>query len=228
MLLKFRKILIILITFQIFIGISCREYFSEGNAINDINYLQDMVIAFVSPGSGPSDGGTEVTIQGIGFNSNTQVFFGNRNALVKKVTNDQLKVVLPSIQLDSLWTLVNVAVKNNISGSSDTARNAFRYYNSKIDTLYITRINPTLGPNEGGITVKISGFGFRPDTKVFFGELDVAEITSVSPFELKVIAPSTTGNNSNLNDALVDVKVLNSLSGKQYVLHNAFQYGVTP
>lgn len=67
---------------------------------------------------------------------------------------------------------------------------------------YISTLNPTTGPPQGGTTVTLLGSGYRAgDAEVSFGD-EPAEIASLSFNEIKVKAPPVG------DEAIVDLKVL--------------------
>ncbi len=147
----------------------------------------------VTPASGPNEGGTRVTINGDGFESPIQVFFGSGTsatgftgveATVESVTTSRLVVVTPparSFGQDNQNKTVNILVKNVNSGFSTVATSAFQY-GTKVR---ITSIQPGVGPYTGGTLVKVFGQGFDEPVAVEMG-LHAQSIISVTGTEIVI------------------------------------------
>ena len=140
----------------------------------------------VTPSSGPNEGGTQVTINGDGFEAPVAVDFGNGvNAVaaqVVSVTRTRVVVLSPpatGIGLPNLNQLVAIRVTNQSSGRNTTAAAAFRY---GVD-VQITSIAPGEGPVEGGTLVTIFGRGFDEPVAVEFGGR-AQQVLSVSGSEI--------------------------------------------
>jgi hypothetical protein len=133
----------------------------------------------VTPASGPNEGGTQVTINGDGFEAPVQVKFGTGSsdgnfngaeAQVLSVTRTRVVVVAPPTSCATCAPpipnqLVNILVKNQATSRFTVATSAFRYGSQII----ITAISPTQGPPEGGTLVTIYGQGFDEPVAVSIG-----------------------------------------------------------
>lgn len=193
-----------------------------------------LFIESVIPASGPPSGGTEVRIQGSGFDPPVRVTFGGIFAEVVSVSSSVIRVMTPAVDLPVGGTsTVAVTVTINVNDpedptASDTLANAFTYARAG-ETLSpsIISISPTSGPNEGGTQVTIFGENFADAVQVFFGTsaLIEAPVISVSPTRLVVETPSATGPNSSNQNSIVGVRVVNVASGAFAQLASAFQYG---
>jgi hypothetical protein len=128
-------------------------------------------ITFVSPNSGPIDGGTIVTIFGDAFQAPVQVLFGSAQAQVLNVSFKEIKAVAPegrSTSPDgslSVTGFVPVRVINMNSAKDATLDNAFRY----VPKMRITAAGPTQGSVNGGTRVTIDGVGFNDPVTVEIG-----------------------------------------------------------
>lgn len=125
----------------------------------------------VTPGSGPSLGGTEITIVGTGFVAGATVELGSGDdrsrARSVSVTPTQIVATTPS---HPPATGVAVTVTNPDGGSSSMA-SAFRYEASAAPT--ITSIDPITGGSLGGATLTILGTGFASGAVVRFGDVAI-------------------------------------------------------
>lgn len=149
-------------------------------------------ITTVSPASGPTDGGTRVTIFGEGFQAPVQVFFGSAEAqLAAPVTFGQLVVIAPKSNLTNpqgsgLFTgPIGIRVVNINSATSVTADAVFRY----ISKMTITAVSPSLGPATGGTDIEIDGEGFTDQVTVDVGSATGAiRATVIGVFGSKILA----------------------------------------
>jgi streptogramin lyase len=147
----------------------------------------------VSPNSGPSAGGTEVTLTGVGFTGATKVAFGTVAVPFTFVSDTEITAVAPAQPPGSR----NLYVTTPAGTSGPAHADLFDYLGPKP---VITGISPAVGPSRGGTAVTITGTGFTGATKVAVGGEDGAlragatftvdsdsQITAVSP-------PATSGN----------------------------------
>ncbi len=142
----------------------------------------------VTPSSGPNEGGTQVTINGDGFEAPVAVDFGDEGnevaAQVISVTRTRIVVLSPpatGIGAPNLNELVDIRVTNQSTGRTTRATNAFRYGVAVL----ITSIGPGEGPSTGGTLVTIFGQGFDEPVAVTMG-LHAQQVLSVSGSEIVV------------------------------------------
>lgn len=121
----------------------------------------------VSPTSGPTGGGTVVTITGSDFDNATAVVFGSaQGTSLSIVTDTLLKVTTPSGSPGAVPVTVTTT-----DGSAD-APNDFTYQAAPtVSTLSINR-----GPTSGGTIVTITGTGFTGVTNVSIGGVAAATV----------------------------------------------------
>ncbi len=139
------------------------------------------VILSLSPGSGPVEGGTLVTITGTGFTGALSVSFGEVIVLPASVTETQIVVVSPPHAAG----VVHVHVTSSQGTSVETYEDRFTYGGGGPR---ITSISPTSGPTSGGTIVTITGTGLTGATGVIFGDFLVLPI-SVAPTQVVAAAP---------------------------------------
>ena len=152
--------------------------------------LQPQVFS-VTPSSGPNEGGTQVTINGDGFEGPVAVDFGEGtgarpwvSAQVLSVTRTRLVVLSPAATgfgQGNLNQLISIRVTNQSSGRNTVAASSFRYG----VTIRITAIGPTEGPPEGGTVVTIYGQGFDAPVAVTLAGRG-QQVLSVSGSEIVV------------------------------------------
>ncbi len=168
----------------------------------------------VTPSSGPNEGGTEVTINGDGFESPASVEFGNGTTSIPYVTAQVLSVTRTRIVALSppatafgqgnLNQLVGIRVTNQASGRAGVASSAFRYGVSVV----VTSIAPGQGSIYGGELVTLFGQGFDEPVAVAFGGFAQTPI-SVSGSEIVV----RTTHPASCPSGGLEVTVVNIESG---------------
>ena len=139
-------------------------------------------ITSITPGSGPTSGGTVVTIIGTNFTPTTTVLFGpNAAATFTYVSSTQITVTSPP---GTAGPAVNVTTTN---GTGSTAYGAgFVYYTTPVPT----GLTPVQGPTTGFTTVNISGSGFTSVTGVDFGGTAASSYTINSDTSITASTPA--------------------------------------
>jgi hypothetical protein len=129
------------------------------------------IVRALQPTSGPTSGGTRVTIIGDAFQSPVQVFFGAAEAQVISVNFSQIIVMSPRGGDTTpggsgvVTGPVDIIVKNINSGTTVTFSGGFRY----TPKMQITTVAPTEGPFTGGTRIRIDGVGFDDPLAVVVG-----------------------------------------------------------
>jgi prepilin-type N-terminal cleavage/methylation domain-containing protein len=152
------------------------------------------VVVSVSPGSGPSTGGTCVCIEGSGFDSVTQVYFGNTPAKSFVVLNGAVQTAfgLMAVAPPGIGT-VDVTVVTSAGTSKTTSADQFRYITTKPgDTTLVSGVSPSSGPSSGGTMVTITGSGFTGTTGVSFGGTTATQFSVVSDTQLIAVVPASS------------------------------------
>jgi hypothetical protein len=159
------------------------------------------VINFVSPSSGPNEGGTRISIFGSGFQAPVAVFFGTGGAaggsLIDQVQlnvqqvrfNEIVAVTPPALGLGAELANRQVTMRVvNVNSNTDAVQaNAYRYGPS----MRITGISPTSGSAFGGTRVRIFGWGFDDPVFVSIGDT-TPQVVKVSGTEIEVITGPTS------------------------------------
>ena len=162
------------------------------------------VVSSISPTSGPTSGGTTVTIKGNNFSGNATVYFGSKNpATVLTVSTKSITAISPAGS-----GTVDVTV--NTSGGTSTTSSADKF--TYVPAPVVNSISPTSGPASGGTTMTITGSYLAGATAVYFGSSNnVAKIISDSNSTITATSPNenpgtvrvhvtTTGGTSDPNN----------------------------
>ncbi|MBI5066834.1 MAG: IPT/TIG domain-containing protein [Deltaproteobacteria bacterium] len=173
-------------------------------------YLAPPAIAAVTPGSGPTAGGTGVILTGTGFAAGATVAFGGVPAAVTASSTTSITAVAPAHAAGP----VDVAVQNP-DGQASVRPAAFTY----LPPPRLLAIAPASGPDAGGTSVSLSGTGFSAGATVTFGGLPAA-VTAASGFSLTAVAPAHAAGT-------VDVVVRNA-DGQSAALPAAYAYLPAP
>lgn len=145
--------------------------------------LPSPTIVSLSPNSGGTGGGTQVTINGTNFVSGATAKFGGTNATgVTFVSATQLRATTPAKAAGTVAVLVT-----NPDGQSATT-NGFSFITGPA----INSLSPNSGPAVGGTQVTINGSGFASGATVKFGGTAATGVTLVSATQLRATAPAKT------------------------------------
>ena len=171
-------------------------------------------VTSVSPASGPTSGGTSVTVTGTGFGGpGTTVSFGGVLASISTGSTTSLTATTPAHAAGT----VDVKVTNP-GGGSGILVNGFTYADAPLPE--VTSVSPSSGPTSGGTSVTVTGTGFGgPGTTVSFGGV-LASISTGSTTSLTATTPAHAAGT-------VDVKVTNP-GGGSGILVNGFTYADAP
>ena len=159
------------------------------SAVSDSDSFQYVAVgpAVTSLGttSGPTAGGTAVTINGSNLLGATGVFFGATPATFFQVLSDsQVKAVSPLAAAGAVQ--VTVVTPNGTSPTN--AGTTFTYNADPSATPTVTGLSPNSGPSSGDTTLTLSGTNLAGTTQVLFGSTP-AKFSLVSPTALSVTAP---------------------------------------
>lgn len=147
-------------------------------------YKEGPTVTAVTPDSGPTTGGTAITIDGTGFEPGVTVKVGGTAATsVKRKSATQLTAITPPGTAGPADVLVS-----NPLGLSITALAAFTYG----EVPKITSITPATGPAEGGQAITIVGSGFAAGAKVTVGA-EATAVVVVSPTQITAETPAGSG-----------------------------------
>ncbi|HLN43629.1 MAG TPA: IPT/TIG domain-containing protein [Acidimicrobiales bacterium] len=143
---------------------------------NDVHQVQNVSITTappppaptvtgVSPGTGPSTGGTAVTITGTNFTGATAVDFGPGNpaTAVTVVSSTSITATAPT------GTPSTVDVTVTTGGGTSATNTGDKYTYNPPPPPTVTGVSPASGPSAGGTAVTITGTNFTGATAVDFG-----------------------------------------------------------
>ncbi|PKN55038.1 MAG: hypothetical protein CVU56_23360 [Deltaproteobacteria bacterium HGW-Deltaproteobacteria-14] len=139
----------------------------------------------VSPGRGPTAGGTIVRIVGANFATDLRVFFGDTAATsVRVISPSVASAVVPA------HAAGNVAVRVvNPDDAADSLAGAF-VYADPTGAPSVTATWPPTGPSSGGTWVTLDGADFAVGTTVWFGMIPAATTTVLGTTRLVAVAPT--------------------------------------
>ncbi|ABE40229.1 Outer membrane autotransporter barrel [Rhodopseudomonas palustris BisB5] len=143
-------------------------------------------VSSVSPSSGPTAGGTSVTITGTNFGGATSVSFGSNSVPSSSFTSSSAtQIVVPS-PAGSAGT-VHVTVTNAIGTSPTSSSDQFTY----VAAPTIGSISPSSGPTTGGTSVTITGTNLSGVTGVTVGGAS-ATLGANTSTSIAITTPSGT------------------------------------
>ncbi|MEU8488004.1 IPT/TIG domain-containing protein [Streptomyces sp. NPDC048641] len=143
------------------------------------------VVTGVAPSSGPTSGGTSVTLTGTGFTGATTVTFAGVPAtsfIVNSAT--QITAVTPAGS-------AGAAVVSVTTPGGTSAPDAFFFYAMPP---VLNSADPALGPAAGGVVVTLTGSNLLNASAVRFGSTNAASFTVVSATQITATAPPGTGS----------------------------------
>jgi large repetitive protein len=170
------------------------------------------VITAISPTSGPTTGGTVITITGVRFSGATAVRFGVGGPAVtpSSVTDSQVRVTAPAHAAGAVTLFVETP------GGTNAVPPFFNFtYVAGVPVIY--QVSPRSGPVEGGTPVTISGAGFSGTLSVRFGDTP-ATIVQITETQLQVVSPPHAAG-------LVHIRVTNGFGTNTESVLDDFTYG---
>ena len=176
----------------------------------DFEFLNVPSVTSLTPGTGPDDGGTVVTVIGEGFTGATGVTFDGLPGTTFTVVSDtEIRVTTPP----HAPATVDVVVEHPVADSEAVP---FVY----VEGTVIDTITPPGGPEDGGTEVTITGACFTGATGVFFGTTPATSFEVVSDTEIVAFAPAGTG--------VVDVTVVGAAACGTETVPDGYEYTDDP
>jgi large repetitive protein len=173
-------------------------------------YVVAPTLTAVSPGNGPTAGGTSVTITGTHLSGTTGVTFAGVAATDVMVVNDStLTATTPAHTADFVDVVVTTA------GGSDTLGFAFEY----VVAPTLATASPNTGPTAGNTSVTLFGGNIATATTVTFGGVPATNLTPVNDDILVVTTPAQGAG---------PVDVVVSTAGGQATLVSGYTYVAPP
>ncbi len=162
----------------------------------------------VSPASGPTAGGTTITITGTGFVSGATVRVNGVTATgVTFVSATQLRANTPAAAAGTYAVRVT-----NPDGQAGTLNGAFTYRAAPT----VTSVSPTSGPTGGGTSITVTGTAFVSGATVAVNGVAATGVTFLSATQVRAVTPAGTAGARS-------VQVTNP-DGQADTLANAFTY----
>ncbi|MNS21488.1 IPT/TIG domain protein [compost metagenome] len=184
---------------------------SAVSAAGQFTYEPAPTVTAVSPGSGPTSGGTTVTISGTNLAGATTVTFGGMTASHTVNSATSITATAPAGT-----GAVDVRVTTAGGTSTTSAFSQFTYVGAPT----VTSIAPTKGPITGGTTVSITGTNFTGVTGVTFGGTGATSFRFDNATQITATAPAGTGT--------VDVRVTTAGGTSATSAADQFTYVAAP
>jgi hypothetical protein len=182
----------------------------SGSLTNGFTYAVLPTVSGVNPNSGPTAGGTAVTITGTNFASGATVTFGSAQASnVVVVSATQITATTPAGSTGAVTVTVTV------SGQSGSLTNGFTY----LAPPTVSSVSPNSGSTAGGTAVTITGTNFASGATVTFGGAAATNVAVVSSTQITATTPAGSAG---------AVVVTVTVSGQSGSLTNGFTYVVPP
>jgi hypothetical protein len=175
-------------------------------------YVAALVLTSLSPASGPSAGGTTVTLNGSSFQSGASVSFGGVDSgQVTFVSSTGLVAVTPAHAAG----VVNVTVRNP-DNQTGTLSSGFTYNAAPT----IKDVTPNTGPAGGGTPVTLTGGNYQSGATVSFGGVNSTAVTFINGTELHALTPAHAAGAVNV--------VVTNPDSQSATLSGGFSYNVAP
>ena len=150
---------------------------------SQFSYLPVPAVTSIDPQSGPSTGGTTVTVTGTGFTDASAVRFGSASVAPQSLTETTDTRVTAISPAGTGVVDVSVVTPGGTSAASDD--DEFSY--TRVPT--VSTIAPHSGPLTGRTPVTITGLGFADATVVRFGAVAGTGMSVESDTEITVDSP---------------------------------------
>jgi IPT/TIG domain len=154
-------------------------------------------VTAVSPSSGPTTGGTAVTITGTGFGTGAVVVIGQGNGSgagavaatnVKVVSSSEITATTGAGAKAGTWNLfVKTSGGTNAQTNTSNAANDFTYTAPQVAPT-VSSVSPNSGPTTGGTAVAITGTGFVSGSSVVIGQGNGSGTGALAATNVKVVS----------------------------------------
>ncbi|HEX6096024.1 MAG TPA: IPT/TIG domain-containing protein [Thermoanaerobaculia bacterium] len=174
--------------FQFFCTRFCGNGHSGMDGVFTVIGPAPLSVSELSPSTGPTNGGTTVTIHGAGFAPGATVKFGGLAAASVEIVNaTELRAVTPAGPFDFASTKAVDVVVTNPNGA--TAQKSFTW---TLPPPSIASVSPSTGTKSGGTLVTIHGAGFSTavPVTVTFGGAAATAVTVVDAVTLTARTPA--------------------------------------
>jgi len=155
-----------------------------------VNAVSGPSVAGISPSTGSTAGGTDITISGSGFQSGATVTIGGASATnVGVVSSTSITAKTPLGPASEQAAIPMDVVVTNPDGTKATLTRGFSYF---VPALSILSVTPSSGPISGGTVVTITGTGFTTavNSSVTFGGVPATNVTILDAVTMKATTPA--------------------------------------
>lgn len=140
----------------------------------------------ITPASGPTRGGTVVTIEGTNFAAGATVSIGGVPATgIVVLDASTIRATTGAALAITTDTVVDVTVRS--AGTDSTLSAAFTYIVPKPPA--VTDLSPASGPSTGGTEVTLTGTNFVPGATVSFGGTAASSVVVESATRIRAVTP---------------------------------------
>ena len=146
----------------------------------------------MSPSSGPTAGGTPITITGTNFVPGATVVIGQGNGTTGAIAATNV-VVASSTKITAVTggeakagTFIVYVITSGGTSGANTGAN--RTYTGAIPT--VSAVSPKSGPYKGGTDITVTGTGFVSGSKVEIGQGSGAGPTAIAATNVTVVSPT--------------------------------------
>jgi hypothetical protein len=176
-------------------------------------------VSGVSPGSGPTAGGTTVTITGTGFLPGAAVYVGGQSATNVNIVN---ATTITAVTPPGAAGTTSITVTNRDS-QSGTLAGAFKYAAPPT----VSGVSPASGPTAGGTLLTISGTGFLTGATVTVGVSAASNVSVQSATTITTLSPAGPAGSAAVTVINPDGQSSTAATGFLYVAPPTI-IGVTP
>lgn len=161
-------------------GVVAATVTTPGGTSNPVPYyyVPPPVVLDVSPASGPTAGGSTVTITGRGLAATTSLQFGGSTVTPTVVSDSELTVVTPAAAAGTVSLVV--------SGRGGTATATFTF----VGPPDVTGFSPASGSTDGGTIVDLTGTALSTTTGVTFSGVPATSFAVLSDTRIAAVTPA--------------------------------------
>jgi subtilase family serine protease len=223
-------------TFSLFVTTSGGT--SAGNSVDYFDYTSAPVVptvSGVSPNSGPTSGGTNITVTGTGFITGATVTIGQGNGAVtgaiaatnvKVVSSTQITATTGGGAKAGTWSLFVTTSGGTSAGNSVD----YFAYGAAPVVPTVAGVSPNSGPTTGGTNITVTGSGFIAGATVTIGQGSGAVTGAIVATNVKVVSSTqitaATGGGAKAGTWSLFVTTSGGTSAGNSV--DYFAYGAAP
>ena len=166
----------------------------------------------VSPTSGPTTGGTVITLTGTNFVSGATVRVGGVAASgVTFVSSTQVRATTPAGTAGARDVQIF-----NPNGQSATRVGAFTFTTTSTGTLTATAVSPNSGPTSGGTAIAVTGTGFVAGATILIGGTPATGVSVASSTRITGYTPAKAAGGYTVQVRNPNGQMVNTPSGFTY------------